>query len=415
MTAPLYANCEKPAKCEGNLGLWFERFFDQYDPRNWEVLKPTTNNNQMGNAYWLLKHFGNKKVGDDKQLTAHAQAQMQLAASLQGQSHVFKASWHFVTGMGNPHPVENGFAWHPTLGVPYLTGAAVKGLVRSYIENNLDTDNPENPDKKKLLLQWFGSDNKDPKEQTYDSQAGALIFFDALPIKPVTLGVDIMTPHMGKWYEKGGTDQAAGTAEAVPADWHDPVPVAFLVAKDIALLFSFALRPYPDADRKRPEIALTEVADVLSRILDQSGAGGKTATGYGGMQDDPKALQDLNTIIEKQAKDREDKMHQAEEAARLKAELANLSPLAAEFKQQAFAGNWEQNKDAFVAPGVIEEWLDKLEKEKSIEVVSMLVKLIESHLPSKLLDNPMATNKKGKAEFKPRQQQIGKRLNELRK
>lgn len=284
MTAPLYANCEKPAKCEGNLGLWFERFFDQYDPRNWEVLKPTTNNNQMGNAYWLLRNFANKKAGDDKQLTAHTQAQMRLVASLQGQSHAFNASWHFVTGMGNPHPVENGFAWHPTLGVPYLTGAAVKGLVRSYIENNLDTDNPENPDKLKLLLDWFGSIDKSPDVNKGKIQAGELIFFDALPIKPVTLGVDIMTPHMGKWYEKGGTDAAVATAEAIPADWHDPVPVSFLVAKEVTLLFSFALRQYPNADRKRPAIDLADVTDVLNRALEQSGAGGKTATGYGGMQ-----------------------------------------------------------------------------------------------------------------------------------
>jgi CRISPR-associated protein Cmr6 len=31
--------------------------------------------------------------------------------------------------------VENGFLWHPTLGVPYLPGAAVKGLVRAYVEH----------------------------------------------------------------------------------------------------------------------------------------------------------------------------------------------------------------------------------------------------------------------------------------
>ena len=278
MTAPLYANCEKPAKCEGNLGLWFERFFDQYDPRNWEVLKPTTNNNQMGNAYWLLKNFANKKVGDDKQLAAHTQAQMQLATSLQGQSHVFKASWHFVTGMGNPHPVENGFAWHPTLGVPYLTGAAVKGLVRSYIENNLCTDDDSgNPDKLKLLLDWFGSIDKSPDVNKGKIQAGELIFFDALPIKPVTLGVDIMTPHMGKWYEKGGTDAALGTAEAIPADWHDPVPVSFLVAQNITLQFSFALRT------SSSNINLNDVKQALTLALENAGAGGKTATGYGGM------------------------------------------------------------------------------------------------------------------------------------
>lgn len=318
MTAPLYSGCEKPIKCDGNYGLWFERFFDQYDPRQWEVLKPTTNNNQMGNAYWLLKNFNNKKVGDDKQLASHTKAQMGLATSLKGQSHIFKASGHFVTGMGNPHPVENGFAWHPTLGVPYLTGAAVKGLVRTYIENYLDETVHDKP---KLLFDWFGSTDKDPQKNGGDTQAGELIFFDALPIQPVTLGVDIMTPHMGKWYEKGGSDKDAGKPEAVPADWHDPVPVSFLVAKDITLQFSFALR------RPNSGIELDDVKQALTLALEHAGAGGKTATGYGGMQDDSKALANLKAIIDKQTKEREAQARQAEEKAILEATLSQMNPI----------------------------------------------------------------------------------------
>ena len=408
MTAPLYLGHQKPNRCEGNQGLWFERFFDQYnDQQQWANPKPDT----KANATWLQKF---KKAGDDKQLAAHAQAQMQLAASLQGQSHVFKASWHFVTGMGNPHPVENGFAWHPTLGVPYLTGAAVKGLVRSYIENYLD-DTPEK--RQQLLLHWFGSIDKDPTVNKGKMQAGNLIFFDALPINRVTLGVDIMTPHMGKWYEKGGTDKAVGTAEAVPADWHDPVPVAFLVAKDITLQFSFALRQYPNADSKRPAIDLTDVEQVLTAALNYAGAGGKTAPGYGGMQTDPKSLEDLKASIDKQAKERDAQIRQAAQQAELQAELATLSPLAAEFKQHSVKNNWEQNKDAFVAPGVIEGWLDKMEADHDAMAIAMLVSLVETHFSKELLENPEAVKgKKGneKPVFKERQRKIGKRLNTLR-
>lgn len=409
MTAPLYlghADYEKLSKCEGNQGLWFERFFDQYnDQQQWATPKPDT----QANSTWLQ---GFKKAGKPDQLANHTQAQTRLINSLQGQDHLFKASGHFVTGMGNTHPVENGFAWHPTLGVPYLTGAAVKGLIRSYIENWLD-DSQEN--KQALLLQWFGSIDKDPKINGGNMQAGELIFFDALPIQPVTLGVDIMTPHMGKWYEKGGSDKDVGKPDAVPADWHDPVPVVFLVAKEVTLLFSFALRQYPDADSKRPAIDLADVADVLNRALEQAGAGGKTATGYGGMQHDVEQEQKNVAALKNKMYEAEKKRLEQERQRALETELATLSPLAAEFKQQAFDGHWEQNKEAFVTPGVIEGWLDKLEEENDTSVVSMLVKLIETHLPSKLLDNPAATNKKGKSEFKPRQQQIGKRLNELRK
>lgn len=283
MTAPLYHNHEKPLKCAGHYGLWFERFFDQYDPRHWEVLKPATNNSEMGNTYWLLKHFNNKTVGDQNKISHYTQKQKQLVESLQGQGHTFKASWHFVTGMGNPHPVENGFAWHPTLGVPYLTGAAVKGLVRTFIETQLDETDSENPDKKKLLLQWFGSTDKDPASKGYQSQAGELIFFDAIPTEPVKLGVDIMTPHMGDWYAKGASEP--NQANTLPADWHDPIPVTFLVATDITLLFSFAIRPHPTSEKPRIRaLDLAEVKQALTAVLEQMGAGGKTATGYGGMQ-----------------------------------------------------------------------------------------------------------------------------------
>lgn len=322
MTAPLYSGCEKPSKCDGNYGLWFERFFDQYDPRQWEVLKPTANNNQMGNAYWLLKHFNNKTVGDKEQLVRHNATQSALANSLKGQSHVFKASSHFVTGMGNAHPVENGFAWHPTLGVPYLTGAAVKGLIRSYIEKWLD-DTQEN--KQSLLLQWFGSTDKDPQSEGYQSQAGELIFFDALPTQPVTLVVDIMTPHMGKWYEKGASHP--NQAETVPADWHDPVPVAFLVAKTITLQFSFALR------RPHSGIALDDVKQALTLALEHAGAGGKTATGYGGFEVDVKAAEALQKSHSEQANLQAEQMRLAAETAEKQARLASLSPIEREITE----------------------------------------------------------------------------------
>jgi CRISPR-associated protein Cmr6 len=274
MTVPLYSDHEKPIRCDGNQGLWFERFADFYES-DFRILKKKMidGNEENPGAAWLKNQFNNNRVGDNAQLKRHTAAQSVLATSLQGQSLIFKASGHFVTGMGNSHPVENGFAWHPTLGVPYLTGAAVKGLIRSYLENWLD-DSREN--KQALLLQWFGSIDKGPQINGGKMQAGELIFFDALPIQPVTLGVDIMTPHMGKWYEKGASHP--NQPDTVPADWHDPVPVAFLVAKAITLQFSFALR------HSNNDIDLNDVKQALTLALEHAGAGGKTATGYGGMQ-----------------------------------------------------------------------------------------------------------------------------------
>ena len=333
MTMPLYdkIQTEKP-ECsgDGNRGLWFERFFDQYDPRNWSVLKPEANYTTQGNTHWLSHHFGGKTAGDKEQLSRHAQSQIEVVANLGGQSLAFQ-SGRFVTGMGNSHPVENGFAWHPTLGVPYLTGAAVKGLVRGYIETHLDEADPANPEKKQLLLHWFGSTDKDPTSQGYKSQAGELMFFDAVPTEPVTLGVDIMTPHMGKWYEKGGGNDA-GKPDAVPADWHAPVPVAFLTAKKIILLFSFALRPYA-VTQQRPAIDFSDVETALKNVLEQMGAGGKTATGYGGMQQSTDAMDTLQSALSSQQEDEKRLAMEAEEAATLEAVLAQMNPVEREIAE----------------------------------------------------------------------------------
>lgn len=261
---------------DGHHGLWFDRFFDQYEADfSISKSKRLEGKDQSPRTFWLIESFVKNKqsIGNVTALTHYINQQSQLIEALNGQQQVFKASWHFVTGMGNPHPVENGFTWHPTLGVPYLTGAAVKGLVRSYLENNYNGEQLE-----KLLWVWFGSTNKGPQNHTeeYPAQSGALIFFDAIPTKSVQLGVDIMTPHMGDWYAKGASEP--NQAKTVPADWHDPVPVSFLVAKDITLLFSFAVRT---AAPEAKAIELEQVSYVLEQALQYAGAGAKTATGYG--------------------------------------------------------------------------------------------------------------------------------------
>jgi CRISPR-associated protein Cmr6 len=112
-------------------------------------------------------------------------------------------------------------------------------------------------------------------------QAGELIFFDAIPLRPVQLRTEIMTPHMGKWYEQGGDIEGGDILkhpECIPADWHDPNPIFFLVVERATFLFSVALR--------NPAVKNCDLAKVLL-ALEQSlqwlGAGAKTATGYGRM------------------------------------------------------------------------------------------------------------------------------------
>mgnify|MGYP001208129626 CR=1 FL=1 len=137
-------------------------------------------------------------------------------------------------------------------------------------------------------------------------QAGRFRFFDALPVEPVTLAADVMTPHLAKWYEQGGAiEDWRLEPDKVPADWHAPVPVPFLVVKEAKLLFGMAPR--------RPEFAqeLPRVFAALKQALDWLGAGAKTAADYGRMVEDAARLTSLSEDAAKAA---------------ARAELARLPP-----------------------------------------------------------------------------------------
>jgi CRISPR-associated protein Cmr6 len=260
-------------KQQAHAGLLFERFYDTYKLPDYSIDKDA-------HGAWLKNNF-QRKVGDEVMLKQASQRQKQLVRALGGELAVFQTEYHFVTGMGNPHPVENGMAWHPVWGTPYLPGAAVKGLVRAWMEEweagEVEEGSLEEQALRTKLFQWFGSAKKGPEET--NTQAGELIFFDAIPLGPVELSTDIMTPHMGKWYEQGGKiDDIDSQPERIPADWHDPTPITFLVVKKATFLFSVALR--------NPAIRsceLTEVLQTLEQSLQWLGAGAKTATGYGRM------------------------------------------------------------------------------------------------------------------------------------
>jgi CRISPR-associated protein Cmr6 len=288
MDIPLYSDehrslgGKKPP--HAHAGLWFERFFNGYDKDNdWQIPKPKDTKDVKKD--WINSVAGNqpqeKKI-IDAQLEAFNSRQKTLLDNLKGQHKSYKTDWHFVTGMGNPHPVENGFSWHHTLAVPYLAGSAVKGLVRAWVEMN--DDDLDDTEKHQRLKLWFGTADKEEIAE----QSGAFIFFDAIPKQMPRLICDIMTPHMGKWYEKGG--EGVLTSDAIPADWHEPVPVHFLAVKNAEFVFSIA---------PRIELAgieeLDKVFSALSNALEWLGAGAKTAAGYGYMTENENYADEIKT------------------------------------------------------------------------------------------------------------------------
>lgn len=254
-----------------NAGLWFTRFYNAFG-QDWMV-------DDKGKREWIQTVQGPR--GDKETLEKAAARLGALGKGLSAEVSDFKTDWHFATGLGLSHPVENGFTWHHTLGVPYLAASSVKGLLRGWVEAWMDHASDAERDVK--IKQWFGAVNGELGAQ-HDA-VGQLIFFDALPTGVVNLGCDVMTPHMGKWYEKGGEIRSEDNyADAAPADWHSPVPVPFLVVKLASFRFMIAPRLTGDLELDAgAKLAAADAMVQLTRALEWIGAGAKTAAGYGRM------------------------------------------------------------------------------------------------------------------------------------
>lgn len=178
----------------------------------------------------------------------------------------YQTEWRFISGLGSGHPFETGFIWHRTLGVPYLPGSSVKGMMRAYASQWMEDCNDETHIERVNRL--FG-----PEAVTAEGgDVGAFIVFDALPAIPPKLELDILNPHYQAYYSDPGNNP--------PADYYNPVPVFFLAVAS-QQSFRFALAPRPGV-----EIAQNDwewLWDILSEALQFIGAGGKTAVGYGAM------------------------------------------------------------------------------------------------------------------------------------
>lgn len=224
---------------------------------------------------FLDRFYGNSS-GDKDLLEQHAQRTRALVDSLGGLTVELKAIEPLFTGLGNSHPLENGMTWHPTLGVPYLSAAAVKGLTRAFLAEWCGDSPLRDRDESVFGISPLRAAARDVDPD--DFSAGSVIFFDLIPVKPVTLVADVMTPHYADWYLAGAT--TPGSRATTPADWQDPTPVGLLaVERGAKFQLSIAPRPASGCDLA----LLRQLAQVTLDALNQLGIGAKTAVGYGRM------------------------------------------------------------------------------------------------------------------------------------
>lgn len=299
MVCPLYqavADAVPTWVGHGNAGLWYDKFCDQWTTTPWSMQAGGQGANPK--LSWINTLAG-RGHGVADRLEEYTNRLIRLSFQQGGRSLVFRAESRFVTGLGRSHPVENGFAWHHTLGTPYLPGSSIKGMVRAWAEKQADPT----PDSS-IIKRVFGA----------PGQAGAISFLDALPITPVEVEADVLTPHTAAW-----------SPSNPPGDWCSPGPVPFLVtAAGLRLLFTVV------PCGKAAAGDLDQVESWLTEALTWAGAGAKTAVGYGRMGLDHPKTDDL-WQAEQQRQQRK------QEALREQERLARMDPLDRELEQLAAA------------------------------------------------------------------------------
>jgi CRISPR-associated protein Cmr6 len=328
MTLPLYREAQEYSdKNEypqgANAGLWYNKMCNQWKEieQQWTLNSLSKGGTETGKTRWI-KTVTNNKCGNPKQIEETLERYVSLVKMYGGDVRVYRTVTCFVTGLGYDHPMENGFTWHYTLGTPYLPGSSVKGILRNWAEQWWDVEDKD--ERARVVDKIFGP-------ETGNKAAGELIVFDALPVKPVQLEIEVMTPHYSLYYQSQGKDKP-------PADWYSPVPIPYLTV-DREQQFIFGLAP-----RQGANVNLQQIFKWLDEALETIGAGAKTASGYGCFIHDEsfKIPAVKQPVPKKPVND---------------VPVQPMSPIRQEMEKDGYS---ESNQDIFMAV-LTKKWLDRMD------------------------------------------------------
>ncbi|MDR3214569.1 MAG: type III-B CRISPR module RAMP protein Cmr6 [Azoarcus sp.] len=204
----------------------------------------------------------------------------------------------FSTGLGNEHPLENGFAFLNPYGLPYLPGSGVKGVLRQAVKElasgewgktdwSLEKRYPLKIGKDETLMLsaldvLFGYET--PKGEK-DHVRGVLSFWDVIPqIKGDHLAVDIMTPHQSHYYQN-----KASADSVTPHESGQPKPISFLTVPPKSGFVFYVQCDVAHLARLAPELTENDnwrklLEDAFQHAFDWLGFGAKTSVGYGAME-----------------------------------------------------------------------------------------------------------------------------------
>lgn len=270
-----------------NLGLWVDRFTD-WEWRN--GLQPQMAAKKRETALKIQAARPLVDAYQRRSLAQHAAYQNRGYSVL---GFTATPDYRLVVGFGAEHVLETSLCLHRIYGFPIIPGSAVKGVTRAWafweIVEKLNVPETSLPLLDRLLTQGKEQEQRQTWEKLMPARdfaewqttsrafyatfgtterQGRVIFFDAYPMRPPKLKLDILNPHYGPYYPDKGN-------ETPPADYHNPVPNYFLTVIDTAFQFAVA--------SKDPDLA-NKAKEWLIRALTELGIGGKTAAGYGFME-----------------------------------------------------------------------------------------------------------------------------------
>lgn len=244
----------------------------------------------------------------------------------------------FTTGLGNEHPLENGFTFLNPYGLPYLPGSGVKGVLRQAARELAsgdwgDTQGWDLAERYSLTLAdrtrislslldvLFGKQSQDHETEHV---RGALCFWDVYPQLPgQSLTVEVMTAHQTHYLQARPQDPTS------PHESGQPNPINFLTVPPGADFHFHIQCDQPFLARTAPELAAPQVwQPLLNAALEHAfewlGFGAKTAVGYGAMKRDRRAelarQQAEQAAAEQRAQEQAERQRAQEQAARAEAE-----------------------------------------------------------------------------------------------
>lgn len=279
-----------------------------------------------------------RKVADS--LPAHSRAALKAICKRQdtlaqglGENvfrHPARLTAPLATGLGNEHPLENGFAFLNPHGLPYLAGSGVKGVIRRAAEELERGEWGETAGWSQAAIDiLFGLETESGDTEATRTR-GALMFWD-LFFQPTSdraplLAVEIMTPHHAGYLQGSGTPHAN--------EQPNPIPFLAVAAGCECTLY---VQCNPTLIPAEADTLHTDWPELLAAAVEHAsewlGFGAKSAVGYGRIGIDPRAQAEREA--KREAEDAQRRQREADEAlsrmppdqqllGRLDAQLATL-------------------------------------------------------------------------------------------